>query len=378
VPPQHEHGRAADDRLRTLVAGFLNSPHVTAWAEAVAATGGEVHLAGRDAPQLPPSPDAPNVSRLSAKGPPLIRSLRMSRALARVAAEVDPDIVHAHWLPEFGWMAAREDLKPLVCSAWGSDVLGVRGIGRGRSKRALAASDLVLVDSAHLGRAVRELAGRDVQVEIVRWGLDLRRFAPGDAAAARTALGVGKDGPLVVSVRGFKPVYNVQLQLEAFARFRELRPDARLLLKGPGPTVPPTVSRAIDRLGLNGSVSTLGGRPPEQMADIYRAADVVLSIPSSDSSPRSVWEALACGRPVVVSDLPWARDELEDGRHAVLTELDASAVAHAVERALGDERLGREARALAEAELDQAACTARIADLYRSVAAGSRRRATRR
>ena len=62
----------------------------------------------------------------------------------------------------------------------------------------------------------------------------------------------------------------------------------------------------------------LGNVPVERMPDVYRAADVVVSIPSSDSSPRSVWEALACGRPVVVSDLPWAREELAHGRPSAL------------------------------------------------------------
>jgi glycosyltransferase involved in cell wall biosynthesis len=361
-----------DEPLRVLVAGFLNSPHVTAWVEAVAASGNEVHVTGRDAPQFPPSEKAPNVYALPASGPPLLRSLRMSRALAAVAADVPSDLFHAHWLPEFGWMAARHRLHPLVCSAWGSDVFGVRGIGRRRSKRALAGSDLVLVDSAHLARATRELAGRDVPVEVVRWGLDLERFAPGDLAAAREVLGLDQDGPLIVSVRGFDPIYNPQLLLEAFARIRTRRDDARLLLKYATERVPSAVTATIERMGLDEAVTLLGNVPPERMPEVYRAADVVVSVPSSDSSPRSVWEALACGRPVVVSDLPWARGELEDGRQAVIASLEPEALAAGIERVLEDEefarRLGAEGRALALAEVDPETCTARIEMLYREVA----------
>jgi glycosyltransferase involved in cell wall biosynthesis len=80
----------------------------------------------------------------------------------------------------------------------------------------------------------------------------------------------------------------------------------------------------------------------------------------------------------VISDLPWARDELEDGWHAVLASLDPAAVADAIERAIGDDRLGLEGRALAQKELDPAVWTARIDALYRSVVEGSRRRATSR
>jgi L-malate glycosyltransferase len=357
--------------LRVLIAGWLNSPHVISWAEAVAAAGHDVHVAGRIVPQWPPAALDGEVHTLVADGPPLVRSLRMSRALADVAARVEPDLVHAHWLPELGWMAAREGLRPLVCSAWGSDVLGVRGIGRRRSKRALEGSELVLADSMHLARATRELAGRDVRVEVVRWGLDLERFAPGDTAAAREALGLMHEGPLVLSLRGFERVYNPELLLEAFARVRTHRPDARLLLKYPVNDVPPAVSTAVERLGLDSAVTMLGNVPFEQMPDVYRAADIVVSTPSSDSSPRSVWEALACGRPVVVSDLPWARDELAPDRQALLTPLDAEAIAAAIGRVLDDRsfsrHLGEGARSLALAELDREASTARIDALYRTV-----------
>jgi L-malate glycosyltransferase len=370
-------GPAVTEPLRVLIAGWLNSPHVISWAKSVAAAGHEVHLAGR-VPPGPPAIGGANVYELPDEGPPVVRSLRLSRALAEVADRVQPDLIHAHWLPEFGWMAAREGLRPLICSAWGSDVFGTRGIGRQRSKRALEGSNLVMADSVHLARTAQELAGRDVPIEVVRWGLDLQQFAPGSTSAARETLRLESDGPLVVSVRGFKPVYNVDLQLQAFARFREGRPDARLLLKAPDGSVPPTVRASIQELGLHEAVTALDGLPAERMPDVYRAADVVISIPSSDSSPRSVWEALACGRPVVVSDLQWAKDELEDGRHAVLTPLEVDAIAAAIERAVGDERLGVEGRALAQAELDPAACTARIDALYRSVVESSLRRATSR
>lgn len=348
--------------LRVLVAGWPNSPHVSSWADAVRAAGHDVHVAGRDAPQLPPSPADERVHRLPAHGLPLLGSLRQSRALAALAAELEPDLVHAHWLPELGWMAAREGLHPLVVSAWGSDVLGVRGIGRRRSRKALAGAQLVLADSAHLARATSELGG-GVPVEVVRWGLDLERFSPGDPETARAALGLPSAVPLVVGVRGLDPLYNPELLLDAFARLRKTRPEVRLLLKNPDERAAPPAE----------GVTMLGNVPSELMPDVYRAADVVVSLASTDSSPRSVWEALACGRPVVVSDLPWAREELDDGRNAFLTPLEATPVAEAIGRALDDPSLGAGGRALAEANLDPAACSARIDALYRAVVAAGRR-----
>jgi glycosyltransferase involved in cell wall biosynthesis len=299
----------------------------------------------------------------------------MGRQLHEVAQQVAPDLVHAHWLPEFGWLAAREGLHPLVCSAWGSDVFGVRGHGKRRSRRALAAAELVLADSADLARETRTLAASDVPVEIVRSPLDLELFAPGDQRAAREALGL-PDGRLVVSMRGLGTIYNPGLLLEAFALIRTDHPDVRLVLKRPGGETPSEVSATVDRLGLSDAVIMLGSVSWERMPAVYRAADVVVSIPSTDSSPRSVWEAFACGRPVVVSDLPWARDELDDGRHAVLVPLDRDSIAASVVRVLDDaalaRRLGEESRVLATSELDPKRWVERINELYRSVA-GRRR-----
>jgi glycosyltransferase involved in cell wall biosynthesis len=74
---------------------------------------------------------------------------------------------------------------------------------------------------------------------------------------------------------------------------------------------------------------------------------------------------------VVVSDLPWAREELVDGREALVVPVDTDAVANAIGRILDEqqatEELGKHARELAVAELDPARATARIDALYRSV-----------
>jgi glycosyltransferase involved in cell wall biosynthesis len=364
--------RGVTDRLRVLVAGWLNSPHVRAWAELVAAAGHDVQIAGRIAPGWPELDLPVPAHRLPASWPPPLRGFAMSRALGRLAREVEPDLVHAHYLPEYGWMGARERLRPLICSAWGSDVFGLNAVNRPRAKKALEAAALTFADSKHLARATRALAGREVRVEVVRWGLDLEAFSPGDRANAREALGIPVSGPLVASVRGLNPVYNPDLILAAFARVRRSHPEARLLLKHPLAVTPDFVAGAIERHALGDAVTVLGNVAAERLPDVYRAADVVVSLASTDSSPRSVWEALACGRPAVVSDLPWARDELTDG--ALLVPLDAEQVADAVQRVLVDPglaaRLGKNGRALAIAELDPRACAERVDGLYRSVTEG--------
>jgi glycosyltransferase involved in cell wall biosynthesis len=118
-------------------------------------------------------------------------------------------------------------------------------------------------------------------------------------------------------------------------------------------------------------VHLVGHVPYERMADYYRAADVCVSIASSDSSPRSAWEAMASGCPIVLSDLPWVHELIEPNRHATVVPIDASAVAAAVEDLLAHPpraaRMAAEARALAEAHQDSRVEMDRLADVLRSL-----------
>jgi phosphatidylinositol alpha-mannosyltransferase len=72
-----------------------------------------------------------------------------------------------------------------------------------------------------------------------------------------------------------------------------------------------------------------------EMPDLYRLADVIVSIPESDGGPTTVAEALAVGKPVVATDLPSAREWLDAlGRDAIVPVGDSAATAEAILAAL--------------------------------------------
>jgi hypothetical protein len=75
--------------------------------------------------------------------------------------------------------------------------------------------------------------------------------------------------------------------LKFSTRRRVAEPLCVLVQKG---HVTTKTTRAIDQLGQRWAVIMIGNVPAERMPDVYRAADVVVSISSSDSSPRSVWD----------------------------------------------------------------------------------------
>ena len=350
---------------RVLMLGPVNHPHVEHLALAMHERGLDVTAAGSAEPDLPPSllpgagipiVDAPPAPRRTAAG--VAAHVRWIRTLDR---ELRPDVVHAHWLCGYAALAALAGASPLVAMAWGSDVLRADRLRTFANRLALRRSRVAMADSRALLERLVALGARREATVLLNWGVDLDTFAPVNGARPelRGQLGLAP-GPVILSPRSLTPVYNPETILAAFALVAETRPDAQLVMKHMG---------AGEPLDAPPRVHLVGHVPYEQMASYYQAADVCVSIASSDSSPRSVWEAMACGCPVVVSDLPWVHELIEAERDALVIPIEAAALAGAIERVLGDDELAtglsRRGRLLAETHRDRRAEMDRLADVYR-------------
>jgi glycosyltransferase involved in cell wall biosynthesis len=357
---------------RVLMLGPVNHPHVEHLALAMHERGLGMTVAGNAEPSLP-------ASVLAGAGIPVLpapRALRRTPAgaaahvrwIRRLTRELRPDVVHAHWMCGYAAFAALAGASPLVAMAWGSDVLRAGGVRTLASRIALRGSRVAMADSQALLERLVELGARREATVLVNWGVDLDAFAPVNGArpALRERLGLAP-GPVILSPRALTSVYNSDTILAAFATVAEAIPGAQLVLKhmGIGGERPGT-------LAATARVHVVGHVPYERMAWYYQAADVCVSIPSSDSSPRSVWEAMACGCPAVISDLPWVRELIAPERDALVVPVDAPAVAGAIRRVLEDRTLAaglsRRGRLLAERHRDRRVEMDRLADVYRRLA----------
>jgi glycosyltransferase involved in cell wall biosynthesis len=352
---------------RLLMLGAVNHPHVEHLALAMAERGFDVVVGGDAIADLPPSvlPAAGipvHAAPDGRRGTPGGAAVHI-RWVRRLLAELRPDVVHGHWLPGFAFFAAAAGARPLVAMAWGSDVLRARRLQTLANRFALRRAALAMADSQTLmDRLVALGAGRRV---LVSWGVDLDTFRPAsaeEARALRAELGLG-DGPIVLSPRSLMPIYNPRTIVDAWAAVAAERDDVQLVLKHMG-----VVREALGALPFADRVHVVGHVDYARMAAYYRVADVCVSIASSDSSPRSVFEAMACGAPCVLSDLPWVHERIEDGREALVVPIERDAVAAALLRLLdGDEGIALRARAFVEREHDGAVHMDRLADAYRAL-----------
>lgn len=361
---------APDADLHVLQVGPLYVNHVRRWSERAAALGCKVSVAGhvREGRGLVDLGGAGRVE-VAPEGLWELGSSRQVAWLRDVIDRLQPDLVQAHWLPTWAYLAGHAGGRPLVVTPWGSDIYLATGVDRSRADRAMSSADAVIARSAHMEREILARGVAAERVHRVDLGVDLERFRPASSperTRLRRDLGLG-DGPVVLSFRAGTPIYNLDAVLDAFATLSVRFPDATLVLLAGNAPLARDLRRSI--LGLQGSDRVLTLAVPHSRMDAYmRAATVGVSIPDSDGSPNSVWEGLACGLPLVLSDLPQVRERVGDAGPARFVEPRAGPLAAALDDIVADpaerERMAQAGRHWALHNADREDQVERLGLLY--------------
>lgn len=371
--------------MRLAFIAHPNSIHTRRWIAWFAEAGHEIVLVDPVGIEVEDGlPPGVRVARPEpgARGPRLLRGLGRGRRLRRLLTELGPDVVHAHYLARFGWQAALAGVRPLVMTPWGSDLLQIRrGAIRTRwwNRFALRRADLVTVSSEGMRQAAIRAGARAHRVRLINHGVDTTRFSPGEPAAALVDRVGVRDARVVLSPRTLTPLYHHEVIIDAVARI----PDAVLVMSAHGAD-----AAYVDRLRDHAERAGIGTRlrivdevPHAELADLYRLADVIVSVPETDSFPVTLLEAMACGRPIVASDLPAITPILGEldplARELIVPVGDPTATATAIERALrldADElrRLTGALRSHVERTAQYDANMAAMEHLYRQLAAAAR------
>jgi glycosyltransferase involved in cell wall biosynthesis len=100
----------------------------------------------------------------------------------------------------------------------------------------------------------------------------------------------------------------------------------------------------VQKLGVESAVELLPARPHAQMAELFRAAQVVVSPSTHDGTPNTLLEAMACGCFPVAGDLDSIREWIKPGENGLLVDPgDPAALAAAILRGLNDAALRKQA-----------------------------------
>lgn len=304
------------------------------------------------------------------------------RAIRQTVDRISPDIVHVHWIDFFAFAMVKAHVHPLVLTAWGSDVLiktresaKVRYVVRG----AVRGADRITCDAEHMREALVSHGANRAKVDVINFGTDCRLFNPArrDLGLARE-LGFPQGAPLVISLRGLKPVYDISTLIRAVPLVLAEVPEARFVVASDGPDRQSLEKAAADA-GVAEMVRFTGYLSDDDLQRYTASATVYVSTSLSDGGiAASTAEAMAAGVPAVVTAFGDNADWVKDGETGYLFPCsDHRALADRVVRLLRDEAscraIGGKARNLILERNNYETQMARVEAMYRHCAAGGRR-----
>jgi L-malate glycosyltransferase len=319
-----------------------DSIHTERWLKAFVERGHEVHLIvlpgvvrKMEGVIFHPLPD----------GYPKIRFARWVGSTRRIIRQIRPDLLHGHYLTRYGWLAAFTFYRPLVLTAWETDIYmdpEHTRLAHLLTAWSLPQASLVTAVSRDLCDSAIRLGARKKVTEVIHWGVDPLLFRRDtDTSALRLRLGLDR-GPVILTTRNISPIYNHDVLLSALPSVLKAVPGTTLLFKYSGyDAFCLRELRALaDRLGLKGEVRFVGEGSHGELPSYYALADVFVSIASSDGAPVSLLEAMACGSAPIVSDLPSLREWIVEGQNGCLVApRDVQGLADTIVRVLRSQDL---------------------------------------
>lgn len=298
------------------------TPHDHRFLTALGASGHEVFSLRleRRGMQREDRPLPPGVEQIPWGGglkPAELRHYPALRAeLRKIIQRVQPDVIHAGPIQSAAFLAALAGFRPLVSMSWGSDLLMDAEQMKFRTRYTLQHSTVLVGDCQAVADKAAEFGFPAERVVLFPWGVDLQQFTPGDGEIQRSELG-WEDAFTLLSLRSWEPLYGVDVVARAFARAAQQVPELRLFLLGGGSQAP-MLRQILMQAGVIERVVFGGQVGQANLPKYYRASDLYISASHSDGSSVSLMEALACGVPVLVSDIAGNKEWITPGQEGWL------------------------------------------------------------
>ena len=350
------------------------TPHDQRFLTALASTGHEIHYLRLETDQ--PAPSLPEgVCPVDWRGLPgeatLEAGLLVTPELRELAQSLKPDVIHAGPVQRVARLVTRAGLKPLVCMSWGSDLLLEAGQSQPwerATREALAGSAALVCDCQAVRQKAIDFGFPSERIVVFPWGVDLGYFYPSPAQELRRRLG-WEDQLVLLSLRSWEPLYGVDVIAKAFVLAARQRAELRLVLMGSG-SQEVVLRHILTEGGVRERVYIAGQAPEDRLPEWMRAADVYVSASRSDGSSVSLMQALACGLPALVSDIPGNREWVSSEEQGWLfpvgkAEALAELMVQTVDRRADLAKMGQRARQTAEQRADWSRNFPRLLEAYR-------------
>jgi len=293
---------------------------------------------------------------------------RLTLDFRRLTREIKPDLIHAGPIQTCAFIAVLSGFRPILSMSWGFDLMD----DVHKSKWMERVTHFVLRRSSFFtsdAKVTRDKAvtyGMNPEKTIIfPWGVDLEQFKPSTLKPKNL-----QTFTLFCS-RSWEALYGVDVLARAFVQVAQQNKNVDLILLGGG-----SLGGELRQILQSGGVLdrvTFGGQVSQMdLPRWYHRADLYISPSHVDGSSVSLMEALACGLPCLVSDIPANKEWVVDDENGWLfRDGDANHLAEKILAAISQREklpeIGRSSRRLAEMRADWKKNAEALMNVYRSL-----------
>jgi len=314
------YNRKTVNTLRICYLANASSVHTNKWAKFFVSKKHEVHVISFESAQI----EDATVHIL--KLPVLVKNATYPFKIASIyriqdlIKKIEPDILHAHFVTNYGLFGALCNFHPFVLTAWGSDILVtpdarfLSKIKRHIAKFALSKADLTTCDAEHMKDAMKRLGVSLEKISLIHFGIDTKKFSPRQKSEKLKARLGTNDAPTVISLRNLNPLYDVESLVKSAPLVLKEIPETKFIIAGKG-SEEEKLRQLTKSLGIADSVKFIGFIQNDELPEYLNTMDVYVSTSLSDAGiAASTAEAMACGLPVIVTNVAdnkkWVEDEV--------------------------------------------------------------------
>jgi glycosyltransferase involved in cell wall biosynthesis len=301
-----------------------------------------------------------------------------------VVKRIKPDIVHAGPIQTCAFIAVLSGFRPILTKSWGYDLVkdAESSWWMKRITYYVLRNSAFFTSDANVTRDKAVSFGMNPEnIVVFPWGVNIERFHPEKAEAGmqnaesrKKKLSASSKKSKEITLfcnRTWEPIYGVDVLAKAFVKVASMNPDVNLILLGGG-----SQGANIRKILMNGGVMErvhFGGQVGQRdLPRWYHMADIYISPSHVDGSSVSLLEALACGMPCLVSDIPGNREWVEEGVNGWLfRDGDADDLAEKIQLAIKSRRswgrIGKAARMVAEERADWKKNFGKLLETYEKI-----------
>jgi len=233
--------------------------------------------------------------------------LKYVTILKKIIKHFQPDILHAHYATSYGLVGALSGFHPYIISCWGTDVMKFPNknfVAKSILKYNFRSADVLCATSETIKNSIHQVTQKEVLV--VPFGVDVQNFSP------KKVKSLFAEGDFVLgSIKPLEELYNIDILIKSFAALYPKYPALKLLIAGEGSAEKDLMDLA-NKLNVTDAITFTGRIPFNEINNYYNMIDVLVNISEYESFGVSVIEAMACEKPVIVTNVGGLKHIVKD------------------------------------------------------------------